>query len=45
MKELMVKEWMFNKVNDEAQAYNTLIDVKYIEEMSDDDYDLSLIHI
>ena len=40
MKELMVKEWMFNKVNDEAQAYNTLIDVKYIEEMSDDDYDM-----
>lgn len=40
MKEIKIKDWFFNKMQDEAKRYNYWIDVKYNEEMKDGDANL-----
>lgn len=40
MKEIKIKDWFFNKMQDEAKRYNCWIDVKYNEEMQEGDANL-----
>lgn len=40
MKELRIKEWIYNKMQDEASRFNYWIDVKYNDEVKEGDPDM-----